>query len=167
MAAIQQLARPPLMNAWPVCCVSALPQLGALRDVQARLNQYVREGPAGGGSREGSVGPRYGAPQDPTCTRSTDAGGTWDGAQDAALSMGPGCKTGTSLSGTGPGVDGVWRTGGDAGPNPNPSQQAPGPAPAAGVFAGASAGLTDIDARLHALQDFLRAAKAGVSTACG
>ena len=158
------------MKAWPVRCVSALPQLGALRDVQARLNQYVSGGPAGGGSREGGVeNPRYGPPPDPTCTRPTNAGGTWDGdgAQDAALSMGPGCKTGTSLSGAGPGVDGVWRTGGHAGSNPNPSQQAAGPAPAAGVFAGASAGLTDIDARLHALQDFLRAAKAGVSTACG
>ena len=151
-------ARP---RAFPAATERAASPGRALRDVQARLIQYVESAP--GGAR---AVPRGGLA---AAGAAAGANGATSGVATPALpGEPPGHEDGASFGAhrefRGGGrrrpqaSGGAWPTGKGA-----PGLRAdPGRDPAApGVFAGAAAGLSDIDARLHALQEFLRAAKAG------
>lgn len=144
----------------------------ALRDVQARLNRYVGGGAAGSaGTLAGGLPKSAGSSAcvAPPCGA---CGGATSPTCAAAL---PNPKGGHRDSGRGSsacgddareGCEGFAGGGGGAPRGRAPMQSTdtvPGLASAGGVFGGASAGLSDIDARLHALQDFLRAAKAGAA----
>ena len=144
---------PARLRAFPAAAERAASPGRALRDVQARLNQYVERAP--GGAR---AGPRGGLA---AAGAAAGADGATSGVATPALpGEPPGHDDGASLGDRRrlQAGGGAWPAGkGAPGLRANPGR---GPA-APGVFAGAAAGLSDIDARLHALQDFLRAAKAG------
>ena len=164
-------------NPYPPAAERAASPGRALRDVQARLNRYVGGGAvrsagtlAGGlPRRAGSsacakppCGARSGATT-PTCAAASP--NPKGGHRDARHR-----NSGRGSSACGDdareGAEGFAAAGGGAPRGRDPMQgtgAVPGLAPAGGVFGGASAGLSDIDARLHALQDFLRAAKAGAA----
>jgi hypothetical protein len=152
-------ARP---RAFPAAAERAASPGRALRDVQARLNQYVERAPGGarGRLRGGLVAAGAAAGADgATSGVATPAlpGEAPFHEDDASFGALPGESREDGRRRPQAGSS-AWPAGkGEPGLRADPGR---GPA-APGVFAGAAAGLSDIDARLHALQDFLRAAKAG------
>ena len=149
----------------------------ALRDVQARLNRYVGGGTVGSAEtlagglprRAGSstcVTPPCGARSGAATLAGAAAVPSRRDGHRGAVHRGPGKGASACGDDARAGCAGFAEGGGGAlrgqDPGRNPDSVT-GLASAGGVFGGASAGLSDIDARLHALQDFLRAAKAGAA----
>ena len=165
-------------NPYPPAAERAASPGRALRDVQARLNRYVGSGAVGSaGNLAGALPRRAGSSACATPPCGARSGATTPTCAAALPNPRGGHRdarhrdSGRGSSACGDdareGIEGIAGGGGGA-PSVQDPMQGTGTAPgglvaAGGVFGGASAGLSDIDARLHALQDFLRAAKAGAA----